>query len=186
MIEVIIVFILLLISFFSHSFWVSLFIFLVCIWLIVPALYSIIKGAPFIPSKKKAVNAVIDLAGEYNGKKIVELGTGDARILEALFLKNPDCELLGYEYSFPTYILAVLRLKIKKIQAIVKYGNFWNKEFENVDILVCFLFEGAMERIYQEIWPELKPGTLLISNLFILPGVKYSRKSDSVYLYIKR
>jgi len=70
-------------------------------------------------------------------------------------------------------------------KAKIVYGNFWKKDLTKFNKIFCFLFDRSMEKFEREVWPNLKKGTIVISNEFKMPSVKPKKVLDRIYLYEK-
>lgn len=150
--------------------------------LVLPGLWTYIKGPPFVPSSNKTIKNALNLAEPKPTDTVVDLGCGNAKFLIAI---APHCKkAIGYELSFPTYLVA--KLKTHKYPNIkIYYKNFWKEDHSKADVVFCFLLLRLMPKVHSEIWPTLKPGTKLISNTFQIPKIKPSKKLQSTLLYIK-
>lgn len=157
-------------------------IFWILLALSAPGLYAMIKGAPFLPTTKKRVKEMIELAKIKDGDKIYDLGCGDGRFLFAAAKKGANA--IGYELSVPVYIWAKVKsFFYPKVQ--VKYRDFWTQKFDNADVIFCFLLVKTMEKFEEKIWPTLKPGTKVISNSFRLPNIKPTHDENGIRMYVK-
>jgi SAM-dependent methyltransferase len=185
MIEVVVIFLFLVLGRYLHSPSVSFWGFFLLLVFIAPGLYSLMTGAPFIASGKKRVDAILFLAKAKKDDHVVELGCGDARIIRRLWFTGVR-DLTGYEFSMPTYLWArFLKWKNRSGEKIV-FGDFWKVDYSKVDVLICFLMDGAMKRFEKEVWGTLKSGARLVSNEFELPGVKPDETRGRVHLYVKK
>jgi len=147
--------------------------------------FSIFKGAPFAVTSPTKVKKIIQLAGEVKGKKVVDLGSGDGRLVIAL--AQAGAEAHGYEIN---PILAWLsRWKIKKAKvkdkAYIHRQSYWQKNLAEYDIIVSFGIFYIMERLEKKLLNELKPGTIVISNFCKFPHWQSIKEEDKIYLYQK-
>jgi len=115
---------------------------------------------------------------------VVEMGCGDGRIINEV-AKRGVKSAVGYEFSFFTYLFALLKKWVRGGTEVIKFGNIWKQDYRHVDAIICFLSDNAMNRIKKEIWPKLKKGTRVISNEFKIKGVKEANEAHRVYLYVK-
>jgi predicted O-methyltransferase YrrM len=53
----------------------------------------------------------------------------------------------------------------------LKYGNFWDEDLSRYDMVYCFLSPEPMPALYRKACAEMRPGSLIISNSFDVPGV---------------
>jgi hypothetical protein len=160
-------------------------IFLFYLVLVLPGIYSMIFGAPFIRTSDRRLNAILEL-GKFKPDDVVyDLGCGDGKIIRAVS-KSGVKKIIGYEFSFPTYLMAVLMKFFGKSHEIIRFGNFWKKDFSDADVLICFLLERTMLDFEKKIWPKLKSGTKVISNEFVMSKVAYDASKGMVFLYVKK
>lgn len=123
-------------------------------------------GAPFVPTNTRTVNKMVELAKIKPGMTIIDLGCGDGRLVFTAAEKGATA--YGVEISPPVFLLAKLRQWIGRHQTSkILFGNFFKKkEVLESDVIFSFLLAPLMDRIFEEIWPKLKPGTRLISHAF--------------------
>lgn len=159
------------------------FLFLALLGLLWPSFYSMVKGAPFVPSAKGAIDVMLKFGGFEKGIKVYELGCGDGRVMRAIAGK--DAEMVGYEFAPATYLYGRVRHFLAGGGGEMRYGDFWKQDYSDADVLVCFLLVNTMGDFKKKIWPKLKKGTKVISNHFSLPGVKAVKEESGVKLYVK-
>ncbi len=151
---------------------VELIIFFV---LVIPTLYVMIAGAPFVPTQMKQVERMLKAANLKQGKKIYDLGSGDGRLVhKASTIYNADA--VGFEYSPFVWGWSKILQPFWKSSAKLKYGNFWRADLSDADVIVCYLLPHSMRRIHRDIIPKLKKGTLIISHAFSIPDLKHHKK----------
>ncbi|MBD3338191.1 MAG: SAM-dependent methyltransferase [Candidatus Lokiarchaeota archaeon] len=167
------------------SIWFSVLAIFILGALLLPGVYSMLYGAPFIPTSKKRIKAILDL-GNFSERDIVyDLGCGDGRIIRAI-AKMKVKKAVGYEFSIPTYLYARLKTALYGRGEKIIFGNFWNKDLADADVLICFFLDRTMRDFERKIWPNLRTGTRVISNEFKMKDVEPKNKQDSVYLYVKK
>lgn len=148
-------------------------------------------GAPYVPSRKKIVNKMIDLANLKEDDKVFDLGCGDGRIVFAAENYTRNC--IGIDISPPVILWAKIKRFFLKKKSQLKIGNFFHiKEVKEADVIFLFLFPQLMKKFYKEIYPHLKKGTRIISHAFIIdelqPKKALLRKKTghaSIYLFVK-
>jgi len=183
--EFAITFIVFLIVFYSGSYWLSLFSTLILLILVLPGLYAMFRGAPYVPSSDKKIKAIMKL-GDFGEKDVVyDLGCGDGRVIREVAGRGVK-RATGYELSIPTYFLARLRRHFASSEEKIYFGNFWKQDFSDADVLVCFLLDKSMIEVGERIWPKLKKGARVVSNIFKMGDLKPDLVKDGVYLYVKK
>jgi|GEM_PF-592249 len=137
-----------------------------------PTLYAMLAGAPFVPTPMKQVERMLSAVPLKKGMTIYDLGAGDGRLVYRAS-KDYGVRAIGYEFSpFVWMMSKILQKTIWRSDAEMRYGNFWKKDISDADVIVCYLLPGSMKKIYEEIFPTLKPGTLIISHAFTIPHMK--------------
>lgn len=145
----------------------------------------IINGAIYFPTKLKKIEFIKDLAGVKPGERIVDLGSGDGRIL-ARFAKE-GVEAHGYEIN-PLLVWRSRRI-LKRAglygQAVVHWQSFWQADLSQYNVVVVYGIPYIMKRLERKLKYELKPGAKVISNVYEFSDWQPAHKENNVYLYIK-
>ena len=128
---------------------------------------------------------MIEMAGNNTNQKIVDIGSGDGKIVIAFAKKgfrvtgieiNP---LLAFFSKFKVFKLG-LSNKVK-----IQNKSFWDTDFSNFDVITVFGISFIMKDLEKKLLKELKPGTKVISNKFTFPNWKHTKEKNGVYLYVK-
>lgn len=163
----------------------QLIIFLFAIILIFHLLVPVLIGAPYLPSKKRQIEAMLKLAEIKLGDKVVDFGSGDGRLLIEAAKAGADC--LGYEIN--PFLVWWSRKKIKKLKLNNKiriiWKNFWKADVSQVDSIVLFGAQHIMKILERKLRKELKPGARVISLIYKFPNWLPIKEKDGVYLYQK-
>jgi len=159
-----------------------LMVFLGAIFAIFPVLF---KGAIYLPTSKRTVKKMVELANIKPGEIAVDLGSGDGRLVIAL--AKAGAEAHGYEINPLLVFLA--RRNIRKARfkgkAFIHFKNFWKEDFSQFDIVTIFGIGYAMESLEQKLKKELKIGARVVSNTFPFPNWQYIKRGDTAFLYQK-
>lgn len=158
----------------------SIIIFLVLIYLLI---IPFIKGAPFFPTEKDVIKRMIQISDVKVGEKIVDLGSGDGRILIEFAKKGAVA--YGYEISPVLVLLSKLRIRKNKLneKIFVFWKDFWSVDFSQFDIIVVFGRQAIMSSLSKKLKSELKSGARVISYAFPFPQWEYVKEDKGVYLY---
>lgn len=144
---------------------------------------AFVTGGPFVPSSKKSVDAMISLAKLGAGTRVIDVGSGDGRVLFAA--ANLGALAVGFEINpylvLYTNIRAVLKAYRGRVRA--KWQNLWTSDLSGADVVFVYLIPWRMEDLAAKLKKELKPGSLVISNSFIFPGWKVIRKDPENHVY---
>ncbi len=140
----------------------------------IPTIYAMI-GAPFVPTHMKQVKRMIDAANLKKGMKIYDLGCGDGRLVHEASAIVGSTKAVGYEYSPLVYLWAKF-LSIFWRGGKIKYGNIWNQNFSDADIIFCYLLPHAMAKFEKIVVPQLKANTFIVSHAFQMPTYPIYKK----------
>lgn len=144
---------------------------------------SFIKGSPFIPSRRETVDIIIRLANIKKGDKVVDLGSGDGRLVIAAAKRGA----VAYGYEINPFLVLWARLLILKNgltkNAFVYWGNYWQKDLSSFNVIFVYGITYIMKDLEKKLQKELKPKARVVSNIFYFPNWKYSRREKGVYLY---
>ena len=132
----------------------------------------ILVGAPFLPTLKKHVEPALDLLDLNSGQTLLELGSGDGRVLIAAAKRG--IYAVGYELNplLVVYSWLVTRKYRKHVRII--WGNYWEKPWPSADGIFVFLLQPYMEKLDKKIIQYMldlrKPSDLdLSSSMFDMP-----------------
>ncbi len=154
----------------------------IAIAIIIPGTYANWKGAPFVPTTKRVMKTMFKLANIKKGEKVYDLGCGDGRIVfQAAKLK---AKAVGYEFSIPTFLIAKF-LSLFHKNATIQMRDFWSQDYKDADVIFCYLLTESMQTFKLVVWPQLKPGTRVISHAFKMKGIAPKKKEGTVVLYVK-
>lgn len=105
---------------------------------------------------------------------VIDLGCGDGRLLKALARARPDCEFVGFEHAPLTWLWA--RLNTASLpNCRVRHGDFWRQHLGLYEVAYAFLSPAPMARLWAKAAGEMRPGSLLVSNSFEIPGIAAER-----------
>ena len=138
---------------------------------ILPTIYVMITGAPFVPTQMAQVDRMLKAAKIKPGMKVYDLGSGDGRLVHKAAL-DYKADAIGFEYSPLVWIWARFLALFWRSKAKLKFKNIWKADLKDADVIVCYLLPNSMKRLQKEHWPNLKKGTLIISHAFRMPDVK--------------
>jgi len=130
-----------------------------------------------VPTEMEQVRRMLKAAQLKPGMKVYDLGSGDGRLVHTAANKY-HANAVGYEFSPLVWVWSKFLSLFWRSKAKLRYGNFWTQDFSDADVLVCYLLTDSMERMHQKIWPQLKPGTLVISNAFVMKNLKPWKKME--------
>ncbi|MBU1045697.1 50S ribosomal protein L11 methyltransferase [Patescibacteria group bacterium] len=144
---------------------------------------SLFWGAIYVPTKPEIVKKMINLADVKPGEKAIDLGSGDGRLVIAL--AKTGIEAHGYEIN--PFLVRLAQKNIRKAgisdRAFIHLKTFWKEDFSKFNIVTVYGMSHIMKKLELKLRKEIKPGAKIISNSFVFPNWRYSKKEEGVYLY---
>ncbi len=99
----------------------------------------------------------------------IDLGCGLGGTLCHLARRYPQARFHGVETAPLTFAFAWLRcLPLRNCR--IRYRNLWRGPHTPYDVVYTFLSPRRMPAVWQKCRAELRPGALLVSNSFTVPG----------------
>lgn len=142
--------------------------------------FVIFFGAPYLPVLKNQKAAAFELLDLKPGQVLIELGSGDGRVLKTAAGKG--LYAVGYELN-PLLVIASWLATIRyrnKVKII--WGNYWTAKWPEADGIYVFLYTDYMEKLDKKIRSEGKK-VKIASVTFKIPGKKPAAEKDGVFLY---
>lgn len=139
------------------------------------------RGAPYLPTFKTKLNVMFDLirmhinqAPTKRNLKFVDLGSGDGRVVFRAAREGLFSTSVGYEINPTLHLFAqarkLLTPKYWGQTTQFKCGDLWNIQLQNYDCVAVYGLAPIMDRLGAKMKNELKTGTLVVSNVFQIPG----------------
>lgn len=150
---------------------------------IVFALFSfvIVFGAPFLPTLKSRAPDAIKLLDLKPGQTLVELGSGDGRLLK--LAAKQGVYAIGYELNPLLVMWTYLTCWRYRKYITVHIGNFWHHTLPPTDAIYTFLLNPYMEKLDKKITQEITKKVKLVSFTFAVPGKKATKEINGMRLY---
>ncbi len=144
---------------------------------------SFLTGAPFVPTSKGSSEAMLRLSGLHTGMTVVDLGSGDGRLL--FMAARQKIHAIGYEINpylvFYTKLLSLFNPDRKYIRVFWK--NLWSADVSKADAVFVYLIPWRMEKLQKKLSKSCKPGTIIVSNSFIFPSWEIYRQDQKNHIY---
>lgn len=144
------------------------------------AIISMISGGPFVPSQKKNVADMIALASLKTGETVVDLGSGDGRLVFAA--ARTGAKAIGYEISPTAWAWSRFLQIIGRHGGVLKRTNLFKVSLQDADVVFCYLFPDTMAKLKPKLERELAPGARVVSNSFPVPGWPIVRQRGQALL----
>ena len=159
---------------------VTLFVFLLA------TIWADSKGAPYLPTKRKKIRRMLELAQVKPGDTIYDLGCGDGRVLIMAARKygafGVGVEIHPFRYIWCQIKITILGLR-RKIK--IKFGDLFNHDIHDADVVFCYLLQSTNNQLEWKLHKELSHRARVVSNTFMfhtLPLIQVDKESE-MYLY---
>ena len=143
--------------------------------------FVVFYGAPFLPTRKSRVEEALDLLDIKSGQTLLELGSGDGRMLRAAAKRG--IRSIGYELN--PVLMAWSRIRCWRWRHIVTIycANYWNISLPPADGIYVFLLQPYMMRLDTKIQFEIKQPTCLVSFAFHIPDKIPVVEQNGLFVY---
>ncbi len=146
-------------------------------------LYITSQGPFYAPTSNERLQAVLKLAGDQAGKKAVDLGCGDGRVLIAL----AEIGAKGDGFDIDPFLVQKAKGNVRRAgltqELNVQRRNFWDIDLGVYDTIVVYGIDRIMERLREKMWDECRDGTAVISVYFQFPEWEVDRQIGEVRRY---
>ncbi len=128
-------------------------LFIAGVFLVLVFSFVIAFGAPFLPTLSARTTDALDLLDLKPGQTLLELGSGDGRILRAAAERG--IKSIGYELN-PLLVLWSKLISWRNRSLItIKWGNYWRQKWPATDGIYVFLLEPYMKKLDKKITREI-------------------------------
>lgn len=143
---------------------------------------------PYVPSPPEVVEAMLDLAALRRGERLIDLGSGDGRIVVAAAGRGADA--LGIENDGMLVARARIRARLAGIPGLVRFrrGDLFTTPIRDADVVTLYLLPSANLRLRPKLLTELKPGARIVSHSFHMgdwtPDAQRMAAGKTLFLWI--
>lgn len=144
---------------------------------------------PLYLSNGRTADAVLGLMASDRPVTLIDLGSGSGGLLRRLAQARPDSRCVGIETA-PLPLLLSRCLK-RPANLDLRWGDFWAEPLDGYDLVYAFLSPVPMARLWDKALREMRPGSLLVSNSFAVPGITPTkiievadRRHTQLYCYL--
>ncbi|MEA3449427.1 MAG: class I SAM-dependent methyltransferase [Patescibacteria group bacterium] len=134
--------------------------------------------APFIATKKKIIERLLEEIKIDDKATVIELGAGKAGFLQALRKEYKNIKLIGVEFSSVPCLIGKIQSAVTGSRIIFKKENIFKTDLSKADLIYCYLNVKTMNRLEEKFSKELAPNTQVVSYQFRLPNKKEEKMVD--------
>lgn len=145
---------------------------------------GIFTGAHYVPTSDERVQRMLRLAALKPGEKLIDIGSGDGRIVIAAALAGN--EAVGYELN-PVMVL-ISRINVRRAgvagKAKIYWRDFWRYDLSEFAVVTVYGIPHIMGMLEKKLQKELTTGSRVVSNAFQMPTWP-SEEEERVFVYRK-
>ncbi len=148
---------------------------------------TMLHGPVFVPSSDEKLDTMLKLADPEPSANIIDLGSGDGKVVFALAERYPEIEIEGIEINPLLVRRARIAAEERGLADRVSFtrGSFWDLDFGQYDLILLYGTSYIMEKLEQRLRAEMKPGARIVSNYFQFPQWEATRVMDDVREYTR-
>ncbi|MEO7617729.1 MAG: hypothetical protein ABIS59_02710 [Candidatus Saccharibacteria bacterium] len=140
-----------------------------------------ILGAPYLPVLKAEHQALLDMCELKAGDTLLDLGSGDGRLLKAAAKRGYHC--IGYEINPFLYLVSRVLTWRERDLITIHLGDYWHITLPEADAIYVFLIDRYMKRLDQKLGRELRKPTVVVSYVFAIPDKKPDMTTRNAFRY---
>lgn len=156
--------------------WVALGLLIVSFGLV------LLVGAPYLPTLRPQITTALELSGLQQGQTLLELGSGDGRVLFAA--AEQGIRAIGYELNPLLVVYSKIRARKYKGLVEVRWGDFWHSSWPPADAIFVFLLAKYMTKLDKKVIQEYAGRNIkLVSFAFAIPNRQVAHQQGGLYVY---
>lgn len=146
-------------------------VFLALFALLVLAYWSTFRTqVPYYPSSPAVWEAVAAALPQDRAVRVIDIGSGLGGMVMTLQAQRPESHFEGIELAPLPWLISRLRALLRGSTAQLRRGDYEALDFAQYDAVFAYLSPAAMERLWHKARREMRPGSMLFSYEFPIPG----------------
>jgi hypothetical protein len=144
--------------------------------------FVVFFGPPYVPTLKRNLHTALDLLELKPGQTMLELGSGDGRVLVAAAKRGVN--VVGIELSPVLLVISWLRTRRYRKRVRLIWGNYFLVTWPPAEAIFTFMIPRQMAQLDKRI-EKWRDGHLvrLASYGFKIPDKTAAKVSNGVFLY---
>jgi ubiquinone/menaquinone biosynthesis C-methylase UbiE len=137
------------------------------------------KLAPYYPTPETIVVKMLELGGLKTGEKMVDLGSGDGRIVIAAAQKF-HADAVGVELDKDLCRQSLERIRklgLEKTAKIIE-GDIFKQDYSSADLVTVYLLPNSNDKVQPLLERQLKKGARVVAHDFEFRGWTPARVED--------
>lgn len=123
------------------------------------------RFSPFVGSNPENVRRMVELAAPRSGETVIDLGSGDGRIVFAAVQGRPGVNGVGVDINAELVKKSNAAAAAQGLGERVKFmhQNAFDADLSNVDVIFMWLFPELMRLLRPKILAQARPGTRVVA-----------------------
>ena len=140
-------------------------------------------GAIYFPTTSAAVKQMLKLGQVSSKDTLLDLGSGDGRILIAA--ARLGAKAIGYEINLFLVWKSRRLIRQAKLEKLAKvyWKSFWKADFNQATIITVYLFPNLMNRLQKLLEKKVNHPLSIVVNNYPFPQLKPFKEDNQIYLY---
>lgn len=143
---------------------------------------------PFYPSHPAVSLLVSRIVPQDRPFSFIDIGSGLGGLVMDLAETRSDSIFTGIEIAPLPWLASFLRGRMRRSHARFYRGDYNDLHFASYDVIFAHLSPAAMPSLWNKAKNEMRPGTLLLSYRFIVPGttpevIKINSGKAALYIW---
>jgi SAM-dependent methyltransferase len=132
---------------------------------------STLWGAPWAPTPMNRVDRMLRLAAVQPGETVVDLGSGDGRIVIRV-ARRFGARAVGVEIDPLRWFASNVAIRLAGVagHAQVVHGDMFAYDLGKADVVTLYLLDGTNQRLRSHLAEGLRPGARIVSHRYRLEG----------------
>jgi hypothetical protein len=126
---------------------------------------------PYYPSSFSTWQAVAALLPQGQPLRVIDIGSGFGGLVMHLAKERPESEIIGIELAPLPWVCSRVRARLAGSAGRFVHGDYEALDFGEYDVVFAYLSPAAMPALWRKACAEMRPGALLLSYEFTIPGV---------------
>jgi hypothetical protein len=127
---------------------------------------------PYYPSGPVVWAVVAELLPQSKPIRVVDIGSGFGGLVLQLAAQRSGSTVVGIEVAPLPWAVSKLRAALAHSKAIFLRDDYNRLDFGDFDVVFAYLSPAAMPALWEKARAEMRPGSLLLSYEFAIPGVQ--------------